>query len=249
MPGFLKYSKKLEIFMSLVLLMSVSLIACNMNEVVEDKKETESVTTKKTNGKVVVIDPGHGGADPGKVGINDAKEKDVNLAIGMELKSVLEDAGFEVVMTREEDTNLGSDGKFSKVGDLNARCSIINQAYEKNKECVLVSIHQNSFTSESVHGAQTFYYQRSENSMKLAEIAQNKFNQEINTEKAKKAKPNDSYYMLINSKCPGIIVECGFLSNREEADKLIEQEYQRQLSEIICDCIKEYFVTVQPCDI
>jgi N-acetylmuramoyl-L-alanine amidase len=76
--------------------------------------------------------------------------------------------------------------------------------------------------------------------MKFSELLQNKLNQEINTEKAKKSKPNDSYYILINSKCPGVIIECGFLSNKEEEEKLTQSEYQRQLSEIICDCIKEY---------
>lgn len=227
--------------MSLVLLMSVTMIACNMNKMVEKESESESVPVGKKNGKVVVIDPGHGGADPGKVGVNNAKEKDVNLNIGRELKAVLEEAGFEVVMTRDEDVALSGNGKFSKVGDLNARCNIINQTYDKNNQSLLVSIHQNSFTSESVHGAQVFYYQRSENGKKFAEIVQNRLNQEINTHKAKRAKPNDSYYMLINSKCAGIIVECGFLSNREEADKLTRKEYQKQLSEIICVCIKEYF--------
>ncbi len=240
---FLKSSKKLELFMSLVLLMSVTLIACNMNKVVESESVNETETENTKNGKVVVIDAGHGGADPGKVGVNEAKEKDVNLAIAKELRVVLEAAGFDVVMTRDEDIVLSGNGKFSKVGDLNTRCKIINEAYDKNNQCVLISIHQNSFSSESVHGAQAFYYQRSENSLKLAEILQNKLNEKVNTEKPKKAKPNDSYYMLINSKCPGVIIECGFLSNYEEANKLITREYQRQLSEFIRDCLKEYFQT------
>lgn len=232
--------------MSSVLLVAVTLIACNMNKVVESESESERVTTQPKQGKMIVIDPGHGGADPGKVGVNGAKEKDVNLALSKELNVVLTEAGFDVVMTRDADIVLSGEGKFSKIGDLNARCKTINEAYEKNNECLLVSIHQNSFTSESVHGAQAFYYQRSENSMKFAEIIQNHLNEKINIEKPKKAKPNDSYYMLINSKCPGVIIECGFLSNNEEANKLITQKYQREFAEIICECIKEYFVTVQP---
>lgn len=234
-----KKAKRLEIFMSIVLLMAVTFIACNMDKVIEE--ESESVTAQAKNGKVVVIDPGHGGADPGKVGTNGAKEKDVNLAIAMALKKVLENKGFEVAMTRTEDVVLGNSSKFSKVGDLNERCEIVNQAYEKNNECIMISLHQNSFTQESVHGAQSFYYQRSEKSKALGEDVQEELNKAINTEKEKQAKPNDSYYILINSNCPGIIVECGFLSNRMEAVKLMDEKYQKQLAEILCKGVMKYF--------
>lgn len=236
---FIKDNAKLEIFMSVILLIAVTAIACNMDKVAE--KESENATEKKSNGKVVVIDAGHGGTDPGKVGVNGAKEKDINLAIAKALQVVLENDGFQVVMTRTTDRFLNEGEKFSKVGDLNARCQIINNTYATNKDCVMISIHQNSFTSESVHGAQCFYYQRSEPSKQLAEIVQNKLNENINIEKAKKAKPNDSYYMLINSKCPGVIIECGFLSNNAETEKLVTAEYQSKLAEIIKECLKEYF--------
>lgn len=227
--------------MSVVLLIAVTSIACNMDKVIETENESKTAQAKKTNGKVVVIDPGHGGADPGKVGINGAKEKDVNLAIAKVLRTVLEDKGFEVAMTRTEDKVLGNSSKFSKIGYLNERCEIINNMYTKNNECIMISLHQNSFTQESVHGAQTFYYQRSEKSKSLGEAVQQELNKEVNKEKEKKAKPNDSYYILINSKCPGIIVECGFLSNFTEAGKLVDESYQMQLAEILCSGIMNYF--------
>ena len=91
------------------------------------------------------------------------------------------------------------------------------------------------------YGAQTFYYQRSEKSKSLGEAVQQELNKEVNKEKEKKAKPNDSYYILINSKCPGIIVECGFLSNFTEAGKLVDESYQMQLAEILCSGIMNYF--------
>lgn len=236
---FLKNNVKMEAFMSIILLVSVTAIACNMDKVVEKKEE---VTKEKPgNGKMVVIDAGHGGKDPGKVGINGAKEKDVNLAISKELCNVLRENGFEVTMTRTDDRVLSEGQKFSKIGDLNARCKIINNVYLTKPECVLISIHQNSFTAESVHGAQSFYYQRSENSKRLGDIIQNRLNKEINIDKPKMAKPNDSYYMLINSKCPGVIIECGFLSNSNEAGKLVDAQYQRKISEIIAECLKKYF--------
>ena len=234
-------SKKMEIFMSAVLLLAVTLAACNMDKVAEVESK-KCVETKK-NQKVVVIDPGHGGEDPGKVGINKAKEKDVNLSISKELREILVKEGFDVVMTRERDESLGNGGKFSKVGDLNERCAIINNTYAQNKNCVLISIHQNSFTQESVHGAQSFYYQRSENSKRLAESIQQELNKNINKEKEKKIKPNDSYYMLINSQCPGVIIECGFLSNNKEAESLVSENYQKEISKIILRGILKYFDT------
>lgn len=232
---------RVQVFMSVILLVAMTTIACNMDKVAELESKKEQNTGALSNGCVVVIDPGHGGADPGKVGVSGKKEKDINLEIALQLSKVLSDSGFEAVLTRDKDEVLSEGIKFSKVGDLNTRCKIINEAYAKNAKCVLVSIHQNSFTSPSVHGAQCFYYQRSEESRQLAEIFQNKLNEVINTEKPKKSKPNDSYYMLINSKCPGVILECGFLSNYEEEQKLAGEEYQIQLAKLINECLKEYF--------
>ncbi len=237
----LKNSARIQLVMSIILLIAMTTIACNMDKVAQKEKESQTQPKVINNGKSVVIDPGHGGIDPGKVGVNGAKEKDVNLSISLQMKKILQENGFEVILTRTEDKVLSEGSKFSKIGDLNKRCEIINNAYAKNKDCVLISIHQNSFSSPTVHGAQCFYYQRSEESRRLAEIVQKKLNETINTDKAKKTKPNDSYYMLINSKCPGIIIECGFLSNSEEEKKLTDLGYQKELSKILKECLKEYF--------
>lgn len=186
------------------------------------------------------LQPAHGGDDPGKIGVNKEKEKDVNLAISKKLFQVLNEQGYKVVLTRSKDVVLGDGDKFSKISDLNKRCEIINNAYEENNKCIMVSIHQNSFTQTSVHGAQSFYFQRSEQSKLLGETLQKILNEKVN-EKEKKAKPNDSYYILINSKCPGIIVECGFLSNSDEATKLTNETYQKELAEILSEGISTYF--------
>ena len=228
--------------MAIILLVSVTAIAYNMEKVVKEptKENGEVVTTKNFNGKTVVIDPGHGGDDPGKIGVNKEKEKDVNLAISKKLFQVLNEQGYKVVLTRSEDVVLGDGVKFSKIRDLNKRCEIVNNAYEENNKCIMVSIHQNSFTQTSVHGAQSFYFQRSEQSKLLGETLQKILNEKVN-DKEKKAKPNDSYYILINSKCPGIIVECGFLSNSDEATKLTNETYQKELAEILSEGISTYF--------
>ena len=164
----------------------------------------------------------------------------MNLAISKKLFQVLNEQGYKVVLTRSEDVVLGDGDKFSKIRDLNKRCEIVNNAYEENNKCIMVSIHQNSFTQTSVHGAQSFYFQRSEQSKLLGETLQKILNEKVN-DKEKKAKPNDSYYILINSKCPGIIVECGFLSNSEEATKLTNETYQKELAEILSEGISTYF--------
>lgn len=237
----LKNKIKINMVMSAVLLISMTIIACNMDKVATIEMEKENKNIKTKNGKVVVIDPGHGGSDPGKVGISGVKEKDVNLAISKCLKEELEANGFDVVMTRTGDEILNEGKRFSKVGDLSKRCSIINNTYQINSNCIMISIHQNSFISENVKGAQGFFYEKSENSKKLGTILQNHLNKNINTEKEKAAKANNSYYILINSKCPGIIIECGFLSNRNEEASLSRTDYQKKLAEIICAGIKEYF--------
>ena len=238
MCEYLKNNKKLQLFMSIIFLVAMSAVACSMDKVADNTVQRRIEKNKK--GKVVVIDPGHGGDDPGKVGINNIKEKEVNLAISLKLRDQLINKGYDVVLTRLEDVILNDGDRFSKVGDLNERCRIINNTYQINKKCVMISIHQNSFAQQSVQGAQSFYYQRSEESKRLGEVIQNKFNEKINM-KEKKAKPNDSYYMLLNSKCPGVILECGFLSNPDESERLKDEKYQADLAEIICEGIDVYF--------
>ena len=121
------------------------------------------------------------------------------------------------------------------------RCEIINTALQKNPDTIMVSIHQNSFQNQNVKGAQCFYYQKSEQSKSAAEKIQQKLNEKINLEKAKKTKGNNSYYMLINSRCPGVIIECGFLSNPQEEANLADGNYQKNLAETIAEGIGEYY--------
>lgn len=117
----------------------------------------------------VVIDAGHGGSDPGKVGINDQLEKEINLEIARKLKMFLQAEGITVVMTREGDGGLYDEGASNKkVQDMKRRLEII----EKADPVMVVSVHQNSYHEEYVKGAQVFYYATSKNSKRLAEIIQ-----------------------------------------------------------------------------
>lgn len=175
----------------------------------------------------VVIDAGHGGADPGKIGINGALEKDVNLQIALMVKSYLEMQDVEVIMTRETKDGLyDADASNKKVQDMKRRIAII----EEKNPVLTVSIHQNSYPEEYVHGAQVFYYAGSVEGQKLAEYLQTSLVKRLDTENHRQTKPNDSYYLLKKTATPIVIVECGFLSNNEEAAKLCDTQYQERVA-------------------
>jgi N-acetylmuramoyl-L-alanine amidase len=175
----------------------------------------------------IVIDPGHGGRDPGKVGINNALEKDINLSIAFKLKSLLELNDIKVIMTREEDIGLYSESDSNKKNaDLNARVDLIH----KNEADLAISIHQNSFTQEDVKGAQVFYYSQSLQGKKLAEMIQAQLKKTIDDGNHRKAKSNNNYYMLTKTQCPLVIVECGYMSNQKEADLLMKDDYQEKMA-------------------
>ena len=193
--------------------------------------ENEIETAGDTAEMVVVVDSGHGGSDPGKVGINGAIEKDVNLKIAIKLKSLLEEQGIKVIMTREDENGLAD----SKVEDLKKRVSIINQ----EKPLLAVSIHQNSYQGESIHGAQVFYFTHSQEGEKAAKIIQEAL-LEADSENTRSAKANDTYYMLKKTEVPVVIVECGFLSNQKEADLLVTEEYQQKVAEAVVNGIIKY---------
>ena len=185
----------------------------------------------------VVIDAGHGGSDPGKVGINNQLEKELNLKIAEILKGFLQAEGVEVVMTRQSDDGLyDEDASNKKVQDMKRRLEIIEKADPE----IVVSIHQNSYHEEYVHGAQVFYYNGSSTGKRLAELIQKRFIISVDEENKREAKANDSYYLLKKTSCPIVIVECGFLSNREEEAKLNSAVYQEKAAWAVYMGIMQY---------
>lgn len=195
------------------------------------EEESERETAPIDNGITIVVDPGHGGRDPGKVGVNGVIEKDVNLSIALRLRDNLEGKGYRVVMTREEDIGLYSDGDSNKkASDMRKRVDIVNNS----GATVAISIHQNSFPDPSCKGAQVFYYGTSQESEIFANIMQEQIKMILQPDNKRLAKADTSYYMLKNTNCPIIIVECGFLTNKEEAGLLIDEEYQDEMAEAIC---------------
>ncbi len=200
-------------------------------------EQKEALGDFNGDGRVLVLDAGHGAFDPGKVGVNGAKEKDINLSIAQKLRGYLEAAGFTVHMTRESDDALYKEGDSNKKSaDMKSR---IRTMEEKQPEFA-VSIHQNSFTQESSFGAQVFYFGNSAEGKLLAQYLQTTIKTVIADENHREPKANESYYLLKKSPCPMVIVECGFLSNAREAELLVTEEYQDKMAWAICLGIVEY---------
>ena len=186
---------------------------------------------------VVVVDAGHGGTDPGKVGVDGSLEKDINLAVAERLKTYLEQDDVKVIMTRETDTGLYSEtDSRKKMADMKKRCEII----EESGADLVVSIHQNSYHEESVSGGQVFYYRDSSKGKALAEILQDRFDYVLGDQNRRLPKANANYYLLLHVKCPIVIVECGFLSNAAEAEKLCTETYQDRVAWSIHKGILQY---------
>jgi len=214
--------RKIELMVLLLILAGLLSLSKNLQKYVS----SENVVAA---GKVIVIDSGHGGDDPGKIGINQAKEKDVNLKIAKKVKKRLKKEGWKVVMTREEDVMLGDAQKGNrKIHDMKARVELIN----KTMPAMAVSIHQNSYQEAEIHGAQVFYYSHSQDGKRMAETMQRALLM-ADEENTRQAKGNDTYYLLKRTEVPTIIVECGFLSNPQEAEKLTEDGYQKKLAQAI----------------
>ncbi len=212
----------LELIMSVALILCAFLLAGRGWEMALGERVTEG-----TDQKVGVVDAGHGGRDPGKVGVDGCLEKDLNLEIAKKVQAILEQQDIKVIMIRDTDKGLYEEQTSNKkVQDMKNRCALIN---ETEPDCV-VSIHQNSYHEEYVSGAQVFYYSSSAEGEALAEALQSELISYADPENHRQAKANDSYYLLKKTEAPIAIVECGFLSNWEEAAKLQDDGYQSRVA-------------------
>ena len=191
---------------------------------------------------VIMIDSGHGGIDPGVVGIGDLQEKDVNLKIAKELAQELEKEGYQTILTREEDKGLyDQDSRNKKVQDMQSRCAMIKE----KKPLLTVSIHQNSYGDEAVCGPQVFYYKDSVKGRELARCIQEELNTQLQVSSPRTEKANSTYYLLKRSEGTLNIVETGFLTNPREAELLNTKEYQKKCAKAICDGILKFLKTVE----
>ncbi len=226
------YERLLRTVLLMLMLVSVYFIVRGGARLTSSKR----VETKDAR-PCVVIDAGHGGADPGKVSVDGSLEKDINLVIAQKLQKFLIMQDIDAVLTRVSDDGLYEEGASNKkVQDMKNRVELI----EQRQPDLTISIHQNSYHEEYVHGAQVFYYAGSEKSRKLAETIQQTMALELDKDNARQAKSNDSYYLLKKTSTPIVIVECGFLSNYEEAQKLSSDLYQEKVAWAIHMAVMQY---------
>ena len=183
--------------------------------------------------KVIVIDPGHGGKDAG-TSFSDTLEKDINLAISLLLKDELEKYGASVIMTRDGDYDLSSpDIDRRKKSDFDNRINLINNS---NADLYL-SIHINYLEDERVYGVQTFYTDDNKN---IAMEIQNGFKNDLNTPLESK-RLNNSIYMYKKLNVPGVLIECGFLSNYKDRKLLLSESYREKLVKSIINSLIKYY--------
>lgn len=227
------------ILICLVFLLLASIYSLNL----EDGQAAATLTGENSVTRTVIVDAGHGGEDPGKVGnVLGLKEKDISLKIAFKLKELLEQANYKVIMTRQEDIleyppeTRGVTAKRRE--DLTRRKKIMDESGAD----IVVSIHLNSFQESKYYGAQTFYPPNSPNSQKLAMCLQKSLREHVDpSNKREPQLKKEPIIILRDLKTTTTIVECGFLSNAEEEAKLGSDEYQTKLAEAIKLGIDNYF--------
>ena len=203
--------------------------------------KTVTATTDPAS-RIIILDAGHGGEDGGTSSTDGTKEKDINLAVTLRLKAMLESAGFQVKMTRETDIAVNDPNldtvKQRKVSDIKNRLKLI----QNTPNCIFISIHQNHFSESKYNGTQVFYSKNHEDSKAIAEDIQNQVVTFIQPENKREIKPaTESIYLLWNTNVPAVLVECGFLSNSDEESKLKTDNHQQLLVDGIVKGIDQYF--------
>ncbi len=184
------------------------------------------------SGHLVVVDVGHGGADPGTIYQN-IYEKDINLAISLKLEQELSRLGASVLLIRKGDYDLSKpNASWRKKSDFDNRIKLINES----KADYYLSIHLNYLEDTSYYGPQVFYNEKKEKNQQIAMQIQSSLNQELNTNREIKKIPNLTYmYKELN--VPGVLIECGFLSNAHERELLLQELYQQRLAKTIAEAL------------
>lgn len=228
--------RRLEIGFWIFFMVIAVVLSKKLESFIGDQEVIQQEVKRENKEIVILLDAGHGGADPGKVGVHEELEKDINLSVAKKLQSELEKKNIHVVMTRESDEMLsGEMGEQGKVADMKERVRIINDT----KPNLAISIHQNSYQDSQVHGAQVFYYSSSKEGEKVAFVLQEKL-KEMDEQNTRQPKANNTYFILKRTEVPMVIVECGFLSNESEAKLLKTEEYQETLAQAIMEGILSY---------
>lgn len=200
-----------------------------------------SENTPLQNRVCVIIDAGHGGEDGGATSCTGALESNINLEIALRLDDILHLLGYDTLMIRTTDRSVYTSGESiaaKKVSDLKERVRIINET----ENAILISIHQNFFSDSRYSGAQVFFG-NTEGSDQLAGQLQAALISALNPGSNRKTKHADGIYLMEHIQCPGILIECGFISNSEEEAKLRNTEYQKALCCVIAVTVGQFAAT------
>lgn len=205
------------------------------------KSEILPTDANYTETKTVIIDAGHGGFDGGAAANDGTVEKNINLQISKKIAGILRFNGYNVIMTRNSDTGTEDDVSDTiakrKKSDLENRLQVMKE----NTDSVFVSIHLNKFTTSAANGAQVFYTKNFSLAQHLANAVQTSIISLVQPQNKRVVKQGtDSTYLLKNAVVPAIIVECGFLSNKAELEKLKTDDYQSQMAFAIAKGICDF---------
>lgn len=231
-------SKQAVIALITAFIFTVTIIGVKAN------RRVSSAMSYNDNYPVIIIDAGHGGEDGGTQSAEGILEKDINLFVAKKLEALLKKEGFRTVMTRSDDSMIYDSYcktiKSKKTSDLHNRLEIM----KKYPDCIFLSIHQNHFTESKYDGAQVFFRPDHEESEHLAACVQESIVdalQRDNTRRIKECQSN--VFLIYNAVSTAVMIECGFLSNENEAHKLSDEKYQSELSLAICEGLKNYLRT------
>ena len=226
-------------------LLSCCVVVLAISGAVKSAEDSKSTMAEASDKKVILLDAGHGGIDSGGVGINGVYEKDINLDIVKNLGALLTLSGYEVVYTRTEDISIYDNGvegiRNQKISDMENRLEIV----ERYPESIFLSVHQNQYTDKAYFGGQMFYTTNNSGNFRLATIMQNKF-AELQTGNDRDVKLIDNnLYLFKDTKQPALLIECGFLSNENDAANLSSPEYQKKVAFTIYRGLSEYLEEVE----
>jgi N-acetylmuramoyl-L-alanine amidase len=237
--GALKYRNSKLIAVVIVIFSGMAiLLGVNLSITQETMKNNKEFGVGK---KIILVDAGHGGIDGGASSKNGTVEKDINLSIATKLKDSLQRIGYEVIMTREEDIEIRSNSgtireRYNK--DLRKRCDL-----KKSSNCdIFISIHLNHFSESKYSGAQV-WYSNYKDSATLAGVAQKNLRVDLDPSNKRIQKPAKNLYKILREydTMPSIIVECGFLSNYDEEQRLKTEQYQQKIADSISKSVEEFF--------
>ena len=226
----------LSVMITFILFVSMTVMICFVGKLADS-----SVSASAEKLPVIIIDPGHGGEDGGTQSADGTLEKHINLDISLKINELLLSEGFTTVLTREGDYMIYDDGSTTQRQKKNSDIHNRMKTVEENGDCILLSVHQNYFTESKYSGTQVFYSKNNPDSRLLAEKIQKSVVSALQPDNTRQTKESGSdIYLLYHSQVPSVMVECGFMSNYAEAEKLKDEDYQQKMAEAIVEGLKNY---------